>query len=125
MAPKSAHVVFVFLSLVAVAVPILAASRGPLIGGWQPIENANDNKEVVDVAKLAEEEYNKEKNRSLVFVSVVKGDSQVVAGIKYRLIISAKDAKAAAAPDNYRAVIWSKLDKSIQLISFEKEMTTA
>ncbi|KAH6819750.1 hypothetical protein C2S53_018692 [Perilla frutescens var. hirtella] len=121
MAPKSAHILFAFLSLLAVAVPILAASRGPLLGGWQPIHKPNAISEVADAAKFAVEDYNKKQNKSLIFVSVVKGESQVVAGTKYRLIISAKDG-AAAAPHNYRAVVWYKVvEKTLHLISFQKE----
>ncbi|XP_047943583.1 cysteine proteinase inhibitor 1-like [Salvia hispanica] len=90
MAPKSLHILLAALSLMAVAlVPISAASRGHIVGGWKPIDNPNAP-EIVEIAKFAISEYNKQKKTALDLVSVVKGESQVVAGINYRLVISAK-----------------------------------
>ncbi|XP_047939798.1 cysteine proteinase inhibitor 1-like [Salvia hispanica] len=120
MAPKSLHILLAALSLMAVAlVPISAASRGHIVGGWKPIDNPNAP-EIVEIAKFAISEYNKQKKTALDLVSVVKGESQVVAGINYRLVISAKDA-SAAAPKTYSAVVYSKPGpKSLKLTSFEK-----
>ncbi|KAG6416452.1 hypothetical protein SASPL_123882 [Salvia splendens] len=119
MAPKSLHILLAALSLMVVAlVPISAASRGRIVGGWQPIANPNAP-EILKIAKFAISEHNKQKNAALVLVSVVKGESQVVAGINYRLVISAKDS--AAAPKTYSAVVYSKPGpKSLKLTSFEK-----
>ncbi|XP_057765034.1 cysteine proteinase inhibitor 5-like [Salvia miltiorrhiza] len=115
MALKSIHILLAFLSLLAVS----AASRGPIVGGWHPISNPNAP-EIVEIAKFAVAEHNKEKKASLIFVSVVKGESQVVAGTNYRLVISAKDG-ASAAPKTYTAVVWSKVaPKSLELTSFEQ-----
>ncbi|KAL1560018.1 cysteine proteinase inhibitor 1-like [Salvia divinorum] len=122
MAPKSLHILLASLSLLVVALaPISAASRGHIVGGWQPIANPKAP-EIVKIAKFSVSEHNKQKNTSLVLVSVVKGESQVVAGINYRLVISAKDASAsAAAPKAYSAVVYSKAaPRSLHLTSFEK-----
>ncbi|KAL6531727.1 hypothetical protein OROMI_028090 [Orobanche minor] len=114
MAPKTLHILLAFISLLAIS----AASRGSIVGGWQPIANPN-TPDIVEIAKFAVAEHNKEKNTSLVFVSVVKGEKQVVAGMNYKLVISAEDG-AAAAPKNYTAVVYFNIaSKSLELTSFE------
>ncbi|KAI3456548.1 hypothetical protein Pfo_013211 [Paulownia fortunei] len=122
MAPKSPPLLFVFLSILVVSVPSEASSlprRGTIVGGWRPIDNPKDP-EVVKIAKFAVTEHNKQANATLSFVTVVKGESQVVAGMNYRLVISAKDG-GAADPKNYRALVWYKpWQKFIQLLSFEE-----
>ncbi|XP_057811279.1 cysteine proteinase inhibitor 1-like [Salvia miltiorrhiza] len=112
MAPKSAHILFAILSVVAVA----AASEGTKAGGWKAISNPN-TPEVVAVAKFAVAEHNKEKKTPLVFVSVVKAEFQVVAGVNYRLLISAKHG-TAVTPETYVAVVNSSPSRSLSLVSF-------
>ncbi|CAB4275645.1 unnamed protein product [Prunus armeniaca] len=122
------------LALVALVLPLVAAAstghREALVGGYQPIKNISDP-HVKEIAEFAVSEYNKQaqgKNK-LVFQSVIRGETQVVAGIKYRLVISAKNESsavsnptaAAAAGDNYEAVVWEKSWEHFrQLISFRK-----
>ncbi|KAL1537260.1 cysteine proteinase inhibitor 5-like [Salvia divinorum] len=119
MAPKSLHILLASLSLLAVALSVSAASRGPILGGWRPIANFNAP-EIVEIAKFAVAEHNKQAHTSLVFVSVVKGESQVVAGINYRLQIFAKDG-GAASPKTYSAVVYSRAaPKTLELTSFEQ-----
>ncbi|KAK6124302.1 hypothetical protein DH2020_041959 [Rehmannia glutinosa] len=105
---------FIFLSILVVLTPNEASAytRRELYvpGGWWPIDNPKDP-EVVDVAKFAVAEHNKEANTTLSFVTVVKGEQQVVAGTNYRLDISAKDGGAADSPKNYRAAVFSPLFK--------------
>lgn len=121
MAPRSARILFAILSILTVVVHISAASRGPLLGGWKPIDNPNAP-EVVKIAKFAVDEHNKKQHTSLSFVSVLKGESQTVAGVNYKLEISAKDgaAAAAAAPKNYTAVVYSRVwEHYLELTSFK------
>ncbi|KAL1537259.1 cysteine proteinase inhibitor 5-like [Salvia divinorum] len=119
MAPKSLHILLASLSILAVALPFSAASRGPLVGGWSPIADPNAP-EIVEIAKFAVSEHNKQAQASLVFVSVVKGESQVVAGMNYRLQISAKDDGGADDAKTYSAVVYSKAaPRSLELTSFE------
>lgn len=116
MAPRS---VYMFLSILVVAIPISAAALGPRVGGWKPIKDPNDA-EVVMVAKFAVEEHNKKASTSLVFEKVVKGESQVVAGTNYRLDISVAGG-GAASPKSYRAVVYYRpWQKYLELISFEE-----
>ncbi|XP_073296615.1 cysteine proteinase inhibitor 5-like [Primulina huaijiensis] len=115
MAPK-------FLSLLVVAFSILLASFSieASIAGWNPISNLTDPK-VVEIGKFAVKEHNKRVNALLSFVSIVKGETQIVNGMNYRLIISATDAHAANAESNYRVVVWDNpWRKERRLISFEK-----
>ncbi|XP_057765033.1 cysteine proteinase inhibitor 5-like [Salvia miltiorrhiza] len=119
MASKSAHIFFAILSVVAVTVPIVAAtSRGSKVGGWQPISNPNAP-EVVTIAKFAVAEHNKEKKASLELVSVLSASSQVVSGTNYRLVISAMDNHAATPYKSYTTVVHSSLLRSLSLISFQ------
>ncbi|XP_047943138.1 cysteine proteinase inhibitor 1-like [Salvia hispanica] len=111
MASKSVPILLVILSIVAV----VAATSLDRAGGWKPIGNPNAA-QVVAVANFAVAEYNKEKKTSLVLVSVEKGESQVVSGINYRLLISAKDG---AAEKTYSTVVYSSLAGSISLRSFD------
>lgn len=118
MAPRSARILFAILSILTVVVHTSAASRGPLLGGWKPIDNPNAP-EVAKIAKFAVDEHNKKQHTSLSFVSVLKGESQTVAGVNYKLEISAKDG-AAAAPKNYTAVVYSRVwENYLELTSFK------
>lgn len=120
MAPKSA----IFLFFLAIAVPIITANIAPApkphkVGGYQPIANPKSPM-VVAVAKFAVAEHNKEKKGSLVFMSVLKGESQVVAGVNYKLAISTKDraTNAAVTPKTYIAVVNKNLKGALKLVSF-------
>ncbi|KAL8461603.1 hypothetical protein ACS0TY_032109 [Phlomoides rotata] len=120
MAPQSESILFTFLSVLVLALPILGAAvgRSPLVGGWRPIADPNAP-EVVKIAKFAVDQHNKEAKTSLVFEKVVKGEQQVVAGVNYRLVISAAEG-GATAPKTYKAVVYSRSwDNYQKLLSFE------
>ncbi|KAG8365957.1 hypothetical protein BUALT_Bualt17G0026000 [Buddleja alternifolia] len=123
MAPKSRSLLFIFLfSILMVffsdeASAVLGGGKGARVGGWRPIDDLK-NPQVVEIAKFAVEEHNKQAKTSLKFAAVVKGETQTVAGTNYKLVISAKDGGAAAK--NYEAVVWDKpWQKFRQLTSFE------
>ncbi|KAL3845466.1 hypothetical protein ACJIZ3_002869 [Penstemon smallii] len=105
-------VIFALLSVLATA-----AFGISIVGHWRPIENPNDPG-VVEIAKFAVAEHNKEAHAALGFVSVVKGETQVVAGTKYRLVISAKDGSATK---NYDALVWDKPWEKFRKLVFFKE----
>ncbi|GER44893.1 Mo25 family protein [Striga asiatica] len=108
MALKSIPLIIAILSFLFVSAAEVASGRGSLVGGWQQIKDLKDP-EVVKMAKFAVEQHNKEASTNLSFVDVVNGYSQVVSGIKYRLVLSAVDGGAGAGdPGNYTAVVWSK-----------------
>ncbi|EHA8586682.1 cysteine proteinase inhibitor 1 [Cocos nucifera] len=87
-----------------------------LLGGWQPIKNVNDA-HVQEIAKFAVSEHNKLANTRLAFSKVVKGETQVVSGINYRLVVEAKNGGTTA---KYEAVVWEKAWEGFRkLTSFE------
>ena len=75
-----------------------------LAGGWRPIKDVNDP-HVKEIGQYAISEHNKKAKSDLQFDHVVRGESQVVAGINYRLVIAAKDGSVS---NNYEAVVWEK-----------------
>ncbi|CAA0815415.1 Cysteine proteinase inhibitor 5 [Striga hermonthica] len=118
MALKSIPLIIAILSFLFASAAEGASGRGALVGGWKSIEDLKDP-EVVRIAKFAVAQHNKEASTNLSFVDVVKGESQVVSGTNYRLVISAVDG-GAGAPRNYTAVVWSKpWEKFVKLISFK------
>nr|GEX91736.1 cysteine proteinase inhibitor 5-like [Tanacetum cinerariifolium] len=93
----------------------VALGRQVLAGGWKPIDASDP--EVIGIGKFAVNEHNKEEKASLKFIKVVKGESQVVAGMKYNLTIKAADG---TVDNNYEAVVWDKpWQKFRQLVSFK------
>ncbi|KAK9715082.1 hypothetical protein RND81_06G142200 [Saponaria officinalis] len=78
---------FFVLSLLAVI-----TTTSAIVGSYKPIPDLHDP-HVQEIAKYAVSEHNKHTSaaRLLEYVEIVKGESQVVAGIMYRLVISAKD----------------------------------
>ncbi|XP_019052721.1 PREDICTED: cysteine proteinase inhibitor 1-like [Nelumbo nucifera] len=95
-----------------------AVGRRSLIpGGWQPIKDVRDA-HVKEIAQFAVTEHNKEAKTNLKFQKVIRGESQVVAGTNYRLILAAKDGRASS---KYEAVVWEKPWESFRnLTSFKR-----
>ncbi|EOA17680.1 hypothetical protein CARUB_v10006049mg [Capsella rubella] len=98
------------ICLSLVLLPLVSVVEGGLGGGGygsqKPIKNLSDPN-VVAVAKYAIAEHNKQSKESLVFVKVVEGTTQVVAGTKYDLKIAAKNGAGKVL--NYEAVVVEKL----------------
>ncbi|KAK9715078.1 hypothetical protein RND81_06G141800 [Saponaria officinalis] len=90
---------FFVLSLVAVT-----ATTSAIVGSYKPIPDLHDT-HVQEIAKYAVSEHNKLTSARLEYVEIVKGESQVVAGTNYRLVISTKDGGAVK---NYEAVVYEK-----------------
>lgn len=98
------HSLFLLLGLLLLLVASSAKRAAPLAGGWQPIKNLNDP-HVREIAEFAVAEYNKQSKVDLKLKSVVKGETQVVAGTNYRLVVSVKNGVKA---EKYEAVVWEK-----------------
>ncbi|XP_059275666.1 cysteine proteinase inhibitor 1-like [Lycium ferocissimum] len=102
--------------LVVVATVLLHVSdakggrKEAIAGGWKPITNITDL-EVVEIGKFAVDEHNKEAKTKLEFQKIVKGESQVVAGINYRMVITAKDSDSLR---NYLAEVWEHPEKKLR-----------
>ncbi|GMI93266.1 hypothetical protein HRI_002995800 [Hibiscus trionum] len=65
---------------------------------------------------FAVDQYNKEGNTGLKLVAVVSGETQVVSGTNYRLILKATDE---TAPKTYQAIVWENDLLNKKLTSFE------
>ncbi|PIA38365.1 hypothetical protein AQUCO_02800213v1 [Aquilegia coerulea] len=82
----------------------MARKSGSLVGGWKPIEDIKDP-HVQELGEFAVSEHNKEAKKNLKFDQVVRGDTQVVSGLKYRLVVTAKDG---SVKNEYEAIVWEK-----------------
>ncbi|CAN8267110.1 unnamed protein product [Cochlearia groenlandica] len=103
-----------FLSL------ILHAFSAARVGGWTPITDVKDP-HVVEIGEFAVSEHNKQsKSSALKFAAVVSGETQVVSGTNYRLVVAANDGGDDGASKNYEAIVWEKpWLKTMNLTSFK------
>ncbi|RDY02672.1 Cysteine proteinase inhibitor 5, partial [Mucuna pruriens] len=93
-----------YLLLLSFVLVFYAAQSETILGGWTPIKDIKD-RHVAEIASYAVSEYDKRSGAKLKLVKVVKGETQVVAGTNYRLVLKAKDGSATA---NYEAFVWEK-----------------
>ncbi|KAL9398047.1 hypothetical protein Peur_007008 [Populus x canadensis] len=102
------------LSLLFIAVTVVVVDAA-LLGGWSPIKDLKD-KHVVEIAEFAVAEHNKEAKSNLMLESIVKGESQVVSGRNYRLVLAVKGRANA----KYQAVVYEKPWENLKrLTSFQ------
>ncbi|PKA58219.1 Cysteine proteinase inhibitor 5 [Apostasia shenzhenica] len=107
----------IFISALLVAV-FVAGAGAALLGGWQPIKNLSDP-HVQEIARFAVAEHNKKGSGLLQLSRVVSGETQVVSGVKYRLVLQATGGSGAYG--EYEAVVWEKAwVKFRQLLSFRQ-----
>ncbi|KAJ4828569.1 hypothetical protein Tsubulata_031406 [Turnera subulata] len=99
------------LCLLSAAVTTEAALRG----GWEPIMNLEDP-HVRKVAQYAVSEHGRLKQLQLKLDKVVKGETQVVSGIMYRLVLAVEEK--GAGTKQYTVVV--EEDKKMHLKSFKK-----
>ncbi|KAF3452089.1 hypothetical protein FNV43_RR08185 [Rhamnella rubrinervis] len=107
-----AHIVLVLVALFVAAAS--AARTKALVGGWKTVQDLKDP-HVKEIIEFAVSKYNKQSKANLKFDSVVKGDSQVVAGINYRLVISVKNGNAT---ERYQVVVWENTKHFMKITSF-------
>ncbi|KAK9128964.1 hypothetical protein Syun_017761 [Stephania yunnanensis] len=91
---------------------VVITSDIPQPGGWQPVE---DVKEVEGIGRFAVVEHNKEAHTHLKFEGVLKGETQIVEGINYRLTIRAINGELI---HNYEARVFEDLKGHKNLVSF-------
>ena len=87
-----------------------------IFGGWKPIKNVDDP-HIQELGRWAVSEHVKQASDGLVFSKVVSGEEQIVAGTNYKLVIQATRGGAGKSA-TYGAVVYEKLDKTRQLLSF-------
>jgi cystatin-C len=95
--------IFVLLFL-SVSVISDAVKKDALVGGWTPIKDTKDP-HVAEIAQFAVTEYGKQSGVKLILVKVVKGETQVVSGTNYHLVLAAKDKSVTKS---YEARVWEK-----------------
>jgi cystatin-C len=71
------------------------AETGGLVGGFNDIPDVLNNTHVQNLGKWAVEEHNKEAGDNLEFGAVVQGQSQIVDGVNYHLVIQCMDSLGA------------------------------
>lgn len=81
------------------------SNKAMMVGGWKPIEDVKDP-HVVEIGEFAVNEYNKKEKKGLVLNEIVSGESQVVSGINYKLVLDAKDGSSNG---KYEAIVWEKV----------------
>ncbi|KAM3283477.1 hypothetical protein P3S67_027122 [Capsicum chacoense] len=95
-----------------------STALGGGVGGWTPINDLNAL-DVVAIGQFAVNEHNKEAGTKLEYQSIAKGESQVVAGTNYRLVINAKDGNYVR---KYLAIVWDKPWEKVKKLTSFKQM---
>jgi len=104
------------VGLCSVAPAASAREEPQIVGGWKPIKNVNDP-HIQEIGRWAVAEHVKQASDGLVFSKVVSGEEQIVAGTNYKLVIQATRGGSGKSV-TYGAVVYEKLDKTRQLLSF-------
>lgn len=84
-------------------------------GGWTPIENIKDP-HVSEIAQFAVTEQQKQSGVKLSLVEVISGETQVVAGINFRLVLTANDGSVTK---KYQAQVVENTNHAKSLTSFK------
>ena len=97
----------------------VVVAESHLVGGWKPIKNLKQA-HLKHIADFAVAMHNKKSNANLELTDVLKGEMQVVSGIKYRLVLEAK-SKTGGKCKNYEAVVGEEAFKKTKktLLSFK------
>ncbi|PPR84532.1 hypothetical protein GOBAR_AA36172 [Gossypium barbadense] len=97
---------FLILSLSYLFLPLILsdARKDALIEGWTSIKNIKDP-HMTEITEFAVDEHNTQLKGSLKLEEVVKGETQVISGINYKLVLQAKDG---TADNSCEAVVWEK-----------------
>ncbi|KAK9138438.1 hypothetical protein Sjap_009032 [Stephania japonica] len=85
------------------------------MGGYEPID-VNDL-HAIDLAKFAVEEHNKQAHTHLMFIDLVRGEVQIVAGRNYMLVVRAING-IGGPMHSYLADLYEGLDGQRVLKSF-------
>ncbi|XP_058782225.1 multicystatin-like [Vicia villosa] len=70
--------------------PVPVSGPEPVLGGYKPIPNLNAV-HVIEIAKFAVSEHNKQSGSKLKLHKVIKGETQIVNGVNYRLTLSTSE----------------------------------
>ena len=115
---KSLRVVFilVILNVAFSCVNLVLAQQRT--GGYKEI--SSDDAEVVAAANFAISEQGRKQEASFTLVSIERAESQVVAGINYRLCLKVS-TDDEGEPKDVKVVVYRNLRKEYSLTSWEEE----
>ncbi|HKP36827.1 MAG TPA: cystatin domain-containing protein [Pyrinomonadaceae bacterium] len=115
---KSLQAVLAIIALGVAFSSLNLAVDAQRTGGFREV--AKDDPEVEAAANFAVEEQGRKQEASLKLVSIERAESQVVAGINYRLCLKvSKEGEDEA--DEVKAVVYKNLQKEYSLTSWAEE----
>ena len=114
---KSLQAVFAMIALAVAFSSVNLAVNPQRTGGFREV--AKDDPEVEAAANFAVEEQGRKQDTSLKLVSIERAESQVVAGINYRLCL--KVSNAHDEEEEVKAVVYKNLKKEYSLTSWSEE----
>ncbi|AES66646.1 putative Cystatin domain-containing protein [Medicago truncatula] len=107
---------FQYLVIFLLVLLASAARNQAIPGGYSPIKNLNDH-HLIEIANFAVTEYGKQQGiKQIKLEKITKGETQVVDGTNYRLLLSAI-IESMSYP--YQAIVYeNRLKNFKKLISF-------
>ncbi|MCX6965086.1 MAG: cystatin domain-containing protein [Verrucomicrobia bacterium] len=109
---NTARRVFWICFLCSLLVPACAKAKPPLPGGFSEVK---PDEETQVAANFAVGEISKKLNQPLALKGIVSAERQVVAGLNYRLEL---DLTKNNQPYRVRAIVWCRLDGTMELTSW-------
>ncbi len=111
MALNITRKVFQICLLCFMITPACTQAETPLPGGFSKVQFDSMTQEA---AEFALREISKTENAQLKLNQIISADRQVVSGLNYRLDL---DLTKSNQPFRVRAIVWRKLDGSMELTS--------
>lgn len=96
------------------APPVSTAQDVPIAGGYS--ERATNDRGVAAAAAFAARERGRRTGRRVTLVAIKRAETQVVAGLNYRLLLSVREGRDAR---NVTAVVYQNLRQRLSLESWE------
>lgn len=94
----------------------LAENGQKTVGNWLEIASPDDPA-VIEIGEFAVDEHNKDTNSTLKFDRVVKGETQIVGGMNWRLTIEVDDVQVVK---NCEVLVYQQSWQNVtKLISFK------
>ncbi len=109
---NTARRVFWICLLCSLLAPACAQAKPPVPGGFSEMK---PDQQAQAVATFAVGEISQKLNQPLALKGIVSAERQVVAGLNFRLEL---DLTKSNQPFRVRAIVWRKLDGSMELTSW-------
>ena len=118
---KSLRLAAALVALGVVCVCVVVGAARQRVGGYKEV--ATDDPEVVTAAKFAVGAEGEKQKANIKLVSVEHAESQVVAGINYRLCLKVQAGDSdddADSTQKVKAVVYKNLQRQYSLTSWEE-----